>query len=116
MDDYLHDKVAREVHSGVARCRDYIEVSTFEADKARYNTILAQFPEKLARLAGTIVVSPGDGLVLDPFLGNSGTTALAARQQQRTCIGVETNPAYVAVATQRLKETVPGDTCIRFER
>ena len=39
--------------------------------------------------------------VLDPFLG-SGTTALAARNTKRACIGIEINPAYIALSKQRL--------------
>jgi site-specific DNA-methyltransferase (adenine-specific) len=41
--------------------------------------------------------------VLDPFLG-SGSTAVAALQAGRHCIGIEINPDYVAIAKQRLKE------------
>lgn len=43
------------------------------------------------------------GLVLDPFLG-AGTVALAAEQHQRDWLGVELNPAYAAMAEQRLAE------------
>lgn len=113
MDDYLHDKAAREVRSGVARCRDYIEVSTYETHKEKYNTHPAQYPEKLARWLVRLLC-PLNGVVLDPFLG-SGTTALAARLEQRSCIGVEINPAYVAVANQRLREHVPIDNLIKFD-
>ena len=41
-------------------------------------------------------------VILDPFLG-SGTTALAALQTNRKCIGVEINAAYYAIARGRLR-------------
>jgi site-specific DNA-methyltransferase (adenine-specific) len=43
------------------------------------------------------------GVVLDPFMG-SGTVALAAENHQRDWIGVELNPAYAALAEQRLAD------------
>ena len=43
------------------------------------------------------------GVVLDPFFG-SGTTALAARNLQRHCIGIELNPEYCAIAAKRLQQ------------
>lgn len=42
-------------------------------------------------------------VVLDPFMG-SGTTAEAAKQLDRRCIGIEMNPAYFQVAQQRLED------------
>lgn len=54
------------------------------------------------------------GRVLDPFLG-AGTVALAAEQHQRDWLGIELNPAYAAMAEQRLAErrtstqTTPSD-------
>jgi DNA modification methylase len=42
-----------------------------------------------------------DDVVLDPFMG-SGTTAVAAVQNGRRFLGVETDPAYVALAEQRI--------------
>jgi site-specific DNA-methyltransferase (adenine-specific) len=44
-------------------------------------------------------VPPG-GTVLDPFLG-SGTTAVAALQTGRRCLGAEISPAYADLATRR---------------
>ncbi len=39
--------------------------------------------------------------VLDPFLG-SGTTALAAWNTGRCCVGIESNPDYIEIAKRRL--------------
>ena len=41
------------------------------------------------------------GVVLDPFIG-AGTVAVAAEQHDRDWIGIELNPAYAALAEQRL--------------
>lgn len=60
----------------------------------------ATFPPALIEpciLAGC----PAGGTVLDPFFG-AGTTGLVAEQHGRNCIGIELNPEYVLIATQRL--------------
>lgn len=41
-------------------------------------------------------------LILDPFLG-SGTTALACKNTNRKCIGIELNKIYFEIAKERLK-------------
>jgi DNA modification methylase len=43
------------------------------------------------------------GVVLDPFAG-SGTVALVARQHGRRSVGIELNPAYCALAAERLSQ------------
>lgn len=47
---------------------------------------------------------PGD-LVIDPFLG-SGTTAESCERLGRRWLGIESNPAYAAMAEKRLQATV----------
>lgn len=47
---------------------------------------------------------PPGGLVLDPFIG-SGTTAIAAAELGRSCIGFEIDPEYVALAHRRIEES-----------
>lgn len=49
------------------------------------------------------VVCPKGGTVLDPFAG-SGATGLACLTEGRRFIGVERDPAYVAIARRRLSE------------
>ncbi len=44
---------------------------------------------------------PANGLVLDPFMG-SGTTAVAAARHGRRFAGFEINPAYLAIAQERV--------------
>ena len=43
------------------------------------------------------------GIVLDPFMG-SGTTGLAARNQQRNYVGIDLNPEYIEIAKRRLQQ------------
>jgi site-specific DNA-methyltransferase (adenine-specific) len=59
-----------------------------------------QKPEALMRWCIETFSEPGQ-LILDPFLG-SGTTALAAKQLERRCIGIEKDPEYMEIAKARL--------------
>lgn len=59
-----------------------------------------QKPLKLMRRIVRAVVPPG-GVVLDCFMG-SGTTGVAAIQEGRGFIGIEKNPAYYAIALERI--------------
>jgi len=49
------------------------------------------------------VSCPPGGTVLDPFIG-SGTTALAAKELGRNCIGIEINAEYAALAERRVND------------
>lgn len=51
-------------------------------------------------LVGDAASPRGQCAVYDPFLG-SGTTLLAAEEQQRTCYGVEIEPRFVAATIKR---------------
>jgi DNA modification methylase len=50
---------------------------------------------------------PG-GTVLDPFCG-TGTTGIAARQLGRRFTGIELNPAFAALAAERLRHAAPAE-------
>lgn len=64
-----------------------------------------QKPERL--LERIILASSNEGdLVLDPFLG-SGTTGIAAVRHGRRFIGIDKEPDYIRLATERLSRT-PG--------
>jgi DNA modification methylase len=60
----------------------------------------AEFPLALPGRCIALTSEEGD-LVLDPFIG-SGTTALAAIELKRRCIGFEISEEYVDLATQRI--------------
>lgn len=66
----------------------------------------APFPTELAYRLIRMFSFAGD-VVLDPFLG-SGTTIEAAIRAGRHCIGVETEPKYVALAEKRLANVPLG--------
>ena len=64
----------------------------------------AQFPEKLAEQLIQIFCPVG-GCVLDPFSG-SGTTAVAAKNNNRNYCGIEIEKSYVDYSLQRLGQEV----------
>jgi DNA modification methylase len=68
----------------------------------------ATFPPDLIEpciLAGC----PPAGVVLDPFIG-AGTTAVVARAAGRHCIGLELNPDYCEITSQRLRDTAAASS------
>jgi hypothetical protein len=67
-----------------------------------WNPHPTQKPVKLVRYLLDQYTNEGD-LVLDPFVG-SGTTAVACKQMRRHFIAVEHDPAFVAIANNRLRE------------
>ena len=69
----------------------------------------AVFPVALPSWFIRLFTQP-EGTVLDPFIG-SGSTAVAALRLGRHYIGIDTNPEYVELSHERLKETqirLPG--------
>ena len=66
-----------------------------------------QKPEALLYRILLACTKPGD-IVLDPFFG-TGTTGAVARRLGRKWIGIEREPAYVAVARTRIQSTLPLD-------
>lgn len=73
-----------------------------QSERKQFNGHLTVKPlllvEHLVRL-----LSKRGQTVLDPFLG-SGTTAIAAMKNGRSCIGIEINPDYVDIAHKRLDD------------
>jgi len=73
----------------------------------------AVFPEKLVEpciLAGC----PEGGTVLDPFTG-SGTTGVVAKRLRRNFVGIELNPAYHKLATERIVAAIPPEEQLAFK-
>ena len=62
----------------------------------------AEFPISLPGRCIQLTTKEGD-LVLDPFIG-SGTTALAAMELKRRCIGFDTSRLYLETAEGRIQE------------
>lgn len=68
-----------------------------------------QKPEGLLQRILLATTRPGD-LVVDPFFG-TGTTGAVARLLGRRWIGVERDPAYAAVARERIAAVTPAAPC-----
>ena len=62
----------------------------------------AMFPIALATRGIELFTHQGE-LVLDPFVG-SGTTLMAARDTGRNAVGLDLNPEYVRLSTERLNQ------------
>lgn len=62
----------------------------------------AKFPETMIRSFITFFTKPGE-LVLDPFLG-SGSSLIAARQSNRSGIGIELSSFYAEISKKRLDQ------------
>jgi len=60
-----------------------------------------------------LLSAPGE-LVLDPFVG-SGTSAVAAVQEQRRFIGVDRMPRYVEMARQAMERALACQRKLPFE-
>lgn len=54
------------------------------------------------------LVTPPNGIILDPFMG-SGTTGMAAIKEGFRFIGVEKDPEYFEIAKNRLQKTLSGE-------
>jgi len=67
----------------------------------------AAYPLELPARCIQAGCKPG-GMVLDPFCG-TGTTGIAARQLGRQFTGIELNPAFAALAAERLRQATQPD-------
>ncbi|MBV8982416.1 MAG: site-specific DNA-methyltransferase [Acidimicrobiia bacterium] len=83
-----------------------LSVWEIPAESARRVGHPAPFPVALPRRFIELFTFEGD-LVLDPFMG-SGSTAVAAVQSGRHYAGYDTDPAYVAIAEDRVAEATAG--------
>lgn len=99
-----------EPKTGIARCRDYVEVGTGKVDRSKENNHPAQYPEELASWIIKLL-SPKEGSVLDPFMG-SGTTAVACIKEKRKYLGIEVSPEYCKIAESRINQIFPSSQSI----
>jgi len=59
------------------------------------------------------LVTPPDGLVLDPFAG-SGTTGIAATLEGRRFVGIERDAEYAEIARARIQHHTPKQTALEI--
>lgn len=88
---HIHAGQKPPTQSGIARCKDYIEIGTGNVEKG-YNHP-AMFPPELPEYIIKLTTEEKD-LVCDPFMG-SGTTARVAERLGRNYIGFEINNRYI---------------------
>lgn len=83
--------------------REYL-INSIVAGKYTNDIFTGHNSQKPIKLIKQLVndYSKDNDLILDPFLG-SGTTAVACKQLNRRCIGIEISQKYCDIAIQRLK-------------
>ena len=103
-----NSKDKKNIHNGLTRKRDM----EFEMRNKRSVWTITTKPYKEAHFATfpielpTYCIKAGcpeDGVVLDPFFG-SGTTGLAAQEQNRHWVGIELNEEYIEIAKKRTSQ------------
>lgn len=94
---YDHEAVKELGSNGKLRNRRSVwDVNTQPFAEAHFAT----FPPKLIEPCILASTKPGD-YVLDPFFG-SGTVGVVCTGHQRSYVGIELNPEYVAISAKRL--------------
>src|SRR5579872_1338057 len=92
-------KLMKQMNAG-RQMKSVWEILPPAAEEKRFGKHPAQKP--LALIERILLASSNEGdLVLDPFLG-SGTTAIAAIHRGRKCAGIELDPKWIHVTTQRI--------------
>ena len=59
------------------------------------------------------LVTPQGGTVLDPFMG-SGSTGLAAIQEDFSFVGCEQQTEYIEIARRRIAKAMPHRDCLLY--
>lgn len=96
--------IARRGHARDLRCRGntwFIPYDTVQSRAEKFHhpgTFPIDLPRWCIKLHGR-----ANAVVLDPFMG-TGTTLVAAHREGATWIGIEMDPAYVAIAAARLAD------------
>ncbi len=97
---HVQSGFGKKIENWVGRELAYPDNVLYLATECSNQGHSATFPVELPAWFIKLFTQPGD-VVLDPFLG-SGTTAVAAKQLGRRCIGIEINPEYVQLTQERL--------------
>lgn len=88
--------------SAMRNKRTVWEIPTYPYSGAHFAT----FPEQIPSICIKAGSREGD-IIMDPFMG-SGTVGLIAKRFKRKYIGIELNPRYIQIATERINsETEP---------
>ena len=101
--------IRRRGHKQDLRCRGntwFIPYRTVQSRAEKFHhpgTFPVELPRWCIRLHGT-----SDPVVLDPFAG-TGTTLVAAELERARGIGIELDPAYVAVARARIADVMRAE-------
>jgi hypothetical protein len=99
---------AREGATGVAEGKYPKSILRFKAAKLEGRTVHpTQKPVALMEYLIRTYTNEGD-TVLDNCMG-SGTCGVAAARTGRRFIGIERDPSYFAIATNRIAEAMPSD-------
>ena len=93
---YYYDRKAVLEENGRNR-RSVWNINTLPFSGAHFAT----FPPKLIEPCILASTRPGD-YVLDPFFG-SGTVGMVSKELDREYVGIELNPEYIAIASNRLR-------------
>jgi len=116
----LYKHAWKRINPGVSTIskEEFIEwtngVWTFNGEKKSRVNHPAAFPVELPRRCIRLFSYSGD-LVLDPFSG-SGSTLVAAFQEQRIGIGVEIEHPYVMNTAARIQKLISGQLKLDFLR
>ena len=96
--------IARRGHAQDLRCRGNTWFIPYETVKSRAQKFHhpSTFPVDLPRWCIRLHGKP-DATVLDPFMG-TGTTMVAAALEGARGIGIELDPAYLAIAQERVTQ------------
>jgi site-specific DNA-methyltransferase (adenine-specific) len=97
---HVQSGFGKKIENWVGRDLAYPDNVLYLATECGNQGHSATFPVELPAWFIKLFTQPGD-VVLDPFIG-SGTTAVAAKQLDRRCIGIEINHEYVQLAQERL--------------
>jgi len=99
-----------------AYCQDCDEViPQKEWEKHKNHKLIFHTTVKPLKLIEYLVrlITPPNGIVLDPFFG-TGTTGIACLKQGFRFIGIEIDPIYCKIAEHRLKPYVKQKTLLEF--
>ena len=111
----LHLSVSRKYYTNPDAdrwLRDVWEISVQGFKDPENRRHPAVYPEEIARRL-ILGWSPPGGVVLDPFVGSGTTTAVAKRLGRRP-VGVDLNPEFVSIASDRTAEEHGADQVLEL--